>query len=79
MPLEVTCSWRLQKFIRRRVQVTVEQLVHRDESSTEKGSLHRGKLECVESSGISQPHISSLDAASVQSKGEKGQIPVLRS
>ncbi len=30
------------------MQITVEQLVHHDESSTEKVSLHRGKFELVE-------------------------------
>ncbi len=45
---EVTCSWRFKELLRRQVQVTVKQLVHRDESSTEKVSLHRGKFEFVE-------------------------------
>ncbi len=48
MPSEVTCSWRFKELLRRQVQTTVEQLVHRDESSTEKVSLHRGKFEFVE-------------------------------
>ncbi len=48
VPSEVTSSWRFKEFLRRLVQVTVEQLVHRDESSTEKVSLSRGKFEFVE-------------------------------
>ncbi len=48
VPTEVTCSWRFKELLRRQVQVTVEQLVHHDESSTEKVSLHCGKLEFVE-------------------------------
>ncbi len=48
VPAEVTCNWRLKDLLRRQVQVTVEQLCHRDESSTEKMSLHRGKFEFVE-------------------------------
>ncbi len=48
VPSEVTCSWRFKEHLRRQVQVTVEQLVHRDESSTEKVSLHRGQFEFVE-------------------------------
>ncbi len=47
-PSEVTSSWRFKELLRRQVQVTVEQLVHRDESSTEKVSLHRGQFEFVE-------------------------------
>ncbi len=42
VPSEVTCSWRFKELLRSQVQVTVEQLVHRDMSSTEKVSLHRG-------------------------------------
>ncbi len=41
---EVSCS---EELLRRQVQVTTEQLVHRDESSKKKVSLHRGKLEFV--------------------------------
>ncbi len=48
VPSEVTSSWRFKELLRRQVQVTVEQLVHRDESSTEKVSLHRGQFEFVE-------------------------------
>ncbi len=29
-PSEVTCSWRFKELLRRQVQVTVEQLIHRD-------------------------------------------------
>ncbi len=48
VPSEVTCSWRFKEFLHRQVQVTVEQPVHRDESSTEKVLLHRGNFEFVE-------------------------------
>ncbi len=48
VPTEVTCSWRFEELLHRQVQVTIERLVHRDESSTEKVSLHRGKFEFVE-------------------------------
>ncbi len=54
VPVEVTCSWRFKDFLRRQVQVTVEQLVHRDESSTEKVSLHRGKVDFVEAFWVQQ-------------------------
>ncbi len=47
VPAEVTCSWRFKE-LHRQVQVTVEQLAHRDESGTENVSLHRGKFEFVE-------------------------------
>ncbi len=47
VPSEVICSWRFKELLRRQVQVTVEQLVHRDDSSTKKMSLHRGKFEFV--------------------------------
>ncbi len=46
-PSDVTCSWWFKE-LRRHVQVTVEQLVHRDESSKEKELLYRGKFEFVE-------------------------------
>ncbi len=36
VPSEVTSSWRFKELLRRQVQVTMEQLVHRDGSSTEK-------------------------------------------
>ncbi len=45
---KVTCSWRFKERLGGQDQVTVERLVHRDESSTEKVSLHRGKFEFVE-------------------------------
>ncbi len=45
---EVTCSWLFKEFPRRQVQVTVEQLLQRDESSTEKVSLHRKNFGFVE-------------------------------
>ncbi len=48
VPSEVTSSWRFKELLRRQVQVTMEQLVHRDESSTEKMSLHRRQFEFVE-------------------------------
>ncbi len=48
VPSEVTCNWRFKELLRRRVQVTMEQLVHRDKSSREKVSLHRGQFEFVE-------------------------------
>ncbi len=47
-PAEVTCRWRFKELLCRLVQVTVEELVHRDEGSTEKVSLHRGKCDFVE-------------------------------
>ncbi len=47
VPSEVTSSWRFKE-LRRQVQVTMEQLVHRDKSSAEKVSLHRGQFEFVE-------------------------------
>ncbi len=52
VPSEVTSSWRFKTLLRRQVQVTVEQLVHRDESSMEKVSLHRGQFEFVEAFGV---------------------------
>ncbi len=48
VPSEVTSSWWFKELLRRQVQVTVEQLVHSDDSSTEKVSLHRGQFEFVE-------------------------------
>ncbi len=55
VPAEVACSWRLKEQLHRQFQITVEQLVHRDESSTEKVSLHRGKFEFVKAFWIRQP------------------------
>ncbi len=48
VPLEVAYSWRFKELLRRQVQVTVEQLVHRDESNTTKVSLHRGQFDFVQ-------------------------------
>ncbi len=48
VPSVVTCCWRFKEHLRGQVQVTVEQLVHRDKSSMEKVSLHQGKFEVVE-------------------------------
>ncbi len=47
VPSEVTSSWRFKELLRRQVQVTMEQLAHHDESSTEKVSLHGGQFELV--------------------------------
>ncbi len=48
-----TRSWQtlkrcFKKLLQREVQIDVEQFVHRDECSTAKVSLHRGKFEFVE-------------------------------
>ncbi len=48
VPSKSTSSWRFEELLRRQVQVTMDQLVHRDESSTEKVSLPRGQFEFVE-------------------------------
>ncbi len=48
MLAKVSCSCRFKELLYRQVQVTVEQLVHRDESNRDKVSLHRGKFEFVE-------------------------------
>ncbi len=48
VPSEVNSSWRFKELLRRQVQVTMEQRVHRDDSSTEKVSLHRGQFVFVE-------------------------------
>ncbi len=50
--LDATCSRRFKGLLREQVQLTVEHLVQRDESSTEKVSLNRGKYEFVEASWI---------------------------
>ncbi len=57
VPPEITCSWRFKDLRRRQVPVTVEQLVQRDESSTEKVSLYRRKFEFVEALGILFTHL----------------------
>ncbi len=72
VPSEVTCIWPLKELLCSQVKVTVEQFVHRDESSMEKGALHRGKFEFVEAfvdtlAFGNYSHISSLFAASFQS------------
>ncbi len=43
---EVNC--RFEEFIRRQVQVTIEQLLHRDEGSKRNASLHGSQIEFLE-------------------------------
>ncbi len=51
VPSEVTSSWRFKELLRRRVQVTMEQLVHRDESSTGECRSIEGSLSSWRRSG----------------------------
>ncbi len=53
--LEVTCNWHFKELLRREVQIAVEQLVHRDDGSTENESLHRWKCLFVETCRMRQP------------------------